>query len=746
MSFLRIEKLPMYIRGGIYILMTFPLWYTSRTMYPAHFGKTLLFQIGIEFLLLLLLIFFFKSKRRLFRFGLLVWLLFGFFVSLIIASVCGVDPARSFWGYQSRGQGVFTLLHFFGLYILLRQFFDEQKHWKILSYVIVGIGLLSSFVAWVGPHISLFDGVVIQSARLSGLVTNPIFFAAYLVIPTFFAFILALQERNNKTYLFFLLLSGLFLFFTLMATQVRGAMVAFVFSASVFWFGYLFVETSKKLRVVILSAGILLVCIMTSLYFFNVYSDTLRSHVPAISRALDISPTTGTGQTRLMAWAIAYEGFKDRPLFGWGPENFQDIFDTHYNPRFLEFTLEETIWDKPHNYVIELLATGGVVTIVFYISILVVLFFYLIRLLRHNFDKRQKIVYLIIFATIIFYVGQNLFGIETSYSYQLWFVLLAYIVYEYTTHKERQTRLGENGFYKKIAPVFLIIFIIVVPFLIYRNITMYKASVFMGDARDAALVGDTSLWVSNAKNILDMSTPFLWEQALFLVQDIASLDSSGVLNKDILAEIYKPLNNVFIDYIDRDPQSFQAYLHAGELHTFMAEYVDLSYMQQSNNYLEQARVISPLSQRIIFLLSKNYLLEGKNDDALRLLGELVSQYPDTFEVHWFYGLVLVETGDIVHGLEELEKGSGFGFRHTGNIEFMIDLYAEQKAYEKIIPLYKNLIAADMNNGLLYARLAATYATLGDTDSMIESINKAVEKDPSLRAEAELFLRQQGISL
>ena len=131
MALYKIEKLPKYIRFGVYILMTFPLWYTSSTMYPAHFGKTVLFQIGIEILLILMFYYLLKSHKRLFHFRLLDWLILGFFISLFIASVFGVDFTRSFWGYQSRAQGLFTLLHFFGLYVLLRQFFGKQKYWKV---------------------------------------------------------------------------------------------------------------------------------------------------------------------------------------------------------------------------------------------------------------------------------------------------------------------------------------------------------------------------------------------------------------------------------------------------------------------------------------------------------------------------------------------------------------------------------------------------------------------------------------
>lgn len=55
-------KLEKTIKYGIYLAMLLPLVFTSRTMFPWHFGKTVLFQMLVEILLVLALVYFSLNK------------------------------------------------------------------------------------------------------------------------------------------------------------------------------------------------------------------------------------------------------------------------------------------------------------------------------------------------------------------------------------------------------------------------------------------------------------------------------------------------------------------------------------------------------------------------------------------------------------------------------------------------------------------------------------------------------------
>lgn len=67
-------------------------------------------------------------------------------------------------------------------------------------------------------------------------------------------------------------------------------------------------------------------------------------------------------KARLIVWGSGFEAFKDRPLFGWGPENFRYGFAKHFNNElYLQENIGEIWFDRAHNLVIDTLVATGLV-------------------------------------------------------------------------------------------------------------------------------------------------------------------------------------------------------------------------------------------------------------------------------------------------------------------------------------------------------------------------------------------------
>ncbi len=760
-------KLEKIIKFGIYLAMVLPLVFTSRTMYPWHFGKTVLFQILVEILLVLALIFFSLNKdpaqkqassgagRRIVRFNLLDYLVVGFVFLQLISSAWGINFNRSFWGNQQRAQGIFTWLHFTVFYILVRQFFITKKDWFKLGMWAIIILFLSSILAWLGKYFSIFDQIILKESRLSGLIGNPIFFASYLIIPVFLCFVWYFLfvrkdrvEGNNGKAIFwrwFCLIAGIFSLITLIFSQVRGTFLGLLAGIFVIWILYLIYGCSERFKKVFFISGLLILIIFSFVYVFNQRSDYLSKNFPSIARLIDISPSTTTASTRLMAWKIAFKAWQDRPIFGWGPENYQDAFDKYYNPEFLKYSFAETVWDKPHSFPLEVLSETGTAGFACYLALIIVLVFYLIRIIKTEQDDKGRLGAMILVGAVIAYVIQSGFAFETSNSLLMWIVLLALVSYYHSSVS--QTKEYDKILFNKFIGWITILAIIAVPYLVYKNYTFYKASVQMGDARDAAEIASVYQWQKNAELVLSTTVPFLWEQAIFLTQDLSSFDGNNKLNKNLLEPVSPRLIEIFEREISREPDSYLYRFWLSQLYGFMGEYVDNKYYQDSNELLKEAWEINPDHQHIPLLLAKNYLLQNKTEEGIEILEELVQKNPEFEEPHWFLGIALFRNGDEDRGVEELEKGQGFGLTYRSNIFYLIDVYAKIEEYDKIIPLYKRLIREDESGRAgYYANLAAIYAALGDEESVIINLNKAVELNPDLAKEAELFLEQQGIDI
>jgi len=745
------QNLEKIIKYGIYLAFILPLVFTSRTMQPWHFGKTVLFQILVEILLVLALVYFsFNKEKKIIKLNLLDWLILLFLGLEFISAIFGVNFNRSFWGNQARAEGVFTYWHFGVFYFLLRQFFISKKDWQNLGIWILIISLVSSFIAWFGKFFPFLDGIIVSGPRLTGMIGNPLFLASYLIIPAFLGialfFFLAKEDKRR----FLALSAGLASLIVLLFTYIRGAFIGLALGIFAGWVAYLLLGKFGRAKKAILISGLIFLVFLSGAYILNLknekFNKYLSSNSPVISNILNIKPTIATADTRLMAWAVALKSWQDKPIFGWGVENFQDAFDKNYNPEFLKYSLGETVWDKPHNYHLEVLSTMGLAGFAGYLGIIAVLMIFLTKIIKKEDDERQKLAFIILIGATIAYLGQNSFGIESSNSLQIWFWLLAFVSFYYSLGKNENNFYSKDALYKAIGWVALI-FIIITPFLVYKNYSFFKASVLMGDATDAADIKSLYLWRTKTPEVLAVKVPFLWEQAIFLTQDLSQFDGKGILDKATLEPVALPLAVVFEDQTKKYPTSYVMRFWAGQLYGFMGEFMDKKYFANSEEMLKEAWDINKSRQNAPLVLAKNYLVAGKNKEGIKVLEEVIASNSKFEEPHWFLGLALMQDGQKERGRQELEKGKNFGLNfNKGNILYMIDVYAEMNDYKKIIPLYETLIAGEPDNPQYYASLAFAYAAAGNEEKVVFNLNKAVELQPALAPEAEKFLKEKGIDV
>jgi hypothetical protein len=68
-------------------------------------------------------------------------------------------------------------------------------------------------------------------------------------------------------------------------------------------------------------------------------------------------------ESRIVEWKIAVKGFLDRPLLGYGPDNYSVIRSIHFDPAAYAASGFQQ-FDRPHNGWLELLATGGMLGLI----------------------------------------------------------------------------------------------------------------------------------------------------------------------------------------------------------------------------------------------------------------------------------------------------------------------------------------------------------------------------------------------
>ncbi|OIO20019.1 MAG: hypothetical protein AUJ37_01195 [Candidatus Magasanikbacteria bacterium CG1_02_41_34] len=743
------NKITKIIVGGLFVSVIFPLLFTPQTMFPWGYGKELFFVFLIACLGLLSLPILWKYKNTTTAMMSHITMVDVFFLlficSFFLSTFLGFEPVRSFWGDQSRGGGALLWGQLGVYYVFLRIFFQTKKQWRYFGMGIIGVGLVGSLIAWLGAYTSAFSGVIMKSSHLSGLAGNPIFFASSLIPPLYVSLsFLFVETEKWKRYIF----GGVagILLITLLATQVRGAFLGLLVSLVSMGVYFTIAKKAfvKKRRISVLLSLVVSSVLIVGLIFWNTRTSVLAEVSPTLSRMFTISTETGTGQTRLMAWKIALRGAVEHPVLGWGPESFQFIFDTYYNPAFLRFSFSETVWDRPHNFFLSILTGQGLVGLSLYLFFLALLAGALFKKIRQEVNPAQVWFLLFLFGGIVNYVVQSFFGVEVFHSLIVWVAFLAYVSFVIGSNTQSASWF-QGSHHKSIVLVGAGILLLCTPWILFTVPRLYQSSVAMASSRDIARSGNSEGWKESVEKVVGIDAPIQWEQARYIVQDISYLDGAKLLKSKDLSLIAPKLLNIFETDISRNPKSYQYYFWTAELYGFMGEYMDSQYLEKNKEFLLRAGEHSPTQQRIPLLLAKNDILNGNVDGGVERLHQLLDTDPSIAEVRWFYGLALIEQGNKDSGLEELEASGSFGFTVDSNIVYVIDLYAQDEQYEHIIPLYQLLIQRHPGESTWYARIAATYAAMGQRDNVIEAINTAVELDPSLKTEAMEFLQSQGIS-
>lgn len=332
--------------------------------------------------------------------------------AFLLACFLGYDPVTSFWSNYERGEGGFQMIHYWTFFILLVLHFRDSKHWRTFFWcslvaalwvIFYGLGAAAGWAGFVGPYaqegnsfifkepnnpngvsFSSFLFSLFSDSRFQGSLGNAVYVGPYLIFCL--GYLAWLYVSKNRKPLWLLAVSAalatLFCIIFLTA-QSRGAFLGL--SMAVFTYLLILAVSNRKWRMPVL------ICIFALVAIFAVlYMNREQSFVRAlpISRILDISIFSGNAQTRIWDWMIAWRGFKDHPLLGWGPENYPAVFDKYFNPKYYTpKSVGETWFDRAHSVFFDYLAETGLVGLLAYLSIFATAGFVFLKLIRSHSRK-----------------------------------------------------------------------------------------------------------------------------------------------------------------------------------------------------------------------------------------------------------------------------------------------------------------------------------------------------------------------
>jgi len=107
---------------------------------------------------------------------------------------------------------------------------------------------------------------------------------------------------------------------------------------------------------------------------FGLKDTSFVKHNLALSRLTSISVSDTTAQSRLFSYRTSLKAWPQKPIFGWGLENYKPAFLHNFIPDMVNNNPDDITFDKTHNMPLEILVTTGIVGFIAYLYFSMLLF------------------------------------------------------------------------------------------------------------------------------------------------------------------------------------------------------------------------------------------------------------------------------------------------------------------------------------------------------------------------------------
>ncbi len=659
------------IRIGLYIVPFIPLYISKVLFFPYITGKAFVFRIIVEiiFAAWILLAIFYKEYRP--RKTVLLTAISIFIFVVVLATVFGINPYKSFWSNFERMEGLVAHLHLFAYFLVLAHVF-KKKDWLVFWNLFIVAGLLENTYA-------LFQKLGYLASpqggfRVDGTIGNPTYVAAYLVFVLAFCILLWLQTQN-KIAKWYYGLSGFWTLATIYFTASRGPILGLLAGALVAGVLY-FIFTRKK---AILAVLVVLVAVAGGLWLLRETSFVKGSRV--LTRLTSLSLTERTITSRFTIWGMGWQGLKERPILGWGPENYSAVFAKYFQP---ELWNQEPWFDRSHNIIFDWLINAGILGLLSYLGIFVTALYSLWnQYLKQNVSIKNAILFSALFVVYLF---QNLFVFDQITTYVSFFTVLAYFQSTVVTGVEpAQLR-------KKIEPIsvgmmaglLLVPLVLIIYFVnakpLFANTSLLNAMKIQGqDIQGAFEKYDKALSYNTLGN-QEIREQFI--HYVLAVGGISQLDA-GFRDTIIRRAIQEAEKGIQENPLDPRP-----YLYLGVI------YSRIGLLDDALRVMGKALELSPQKQQISFELADIYIQKGDYKSAISVLKTALDAAPDNSFARTNLVAVYILSG-------QQEEADRLLIEAFGTVDvaenILVQVYSRTKNYERLARIWQAFLKAEPDN-------------------------------------------------
>jgi O-antigen ligase len=614
------------------VALLVPVIAPSGFFFPYVFPRNIFFRAIVETgaLVLVWSICFGDNDLDL-RFEPIFWAIAAFVVAALISALFSPARDHSLFGDFERMGGVWAWLHLALFFLLLRALRDHEWKWVLNCALIVSLAV-SAVAIW--QHFDVTAAAREAATPLpasDSTIGNSGLLAAYLLFGLGVAGYLAMTAgRLRGAYLS----AAAVVLFGIVYAENRSSVIGIIFGALAGSILFAMLRSRKKRW---LAPGIALgiACIVAlAAAVIRAFPDTALVRVtPTVVQRLAVSNPTGVDELRLIQWRAAEQGFEDRPVFGYGPENYNLVWSAHFNPAV--YRLDTDVYDHAHNEYLEILATGGVVGLCAFAGIWLAIGVTLTRAYR---DERLSAAALAVLVALqVAYAIYLAFWFFDLNSTMLWMLVGALIASRENAHGIVQPAVSKAAQQKRVG------FAIAVASVVLVGVSLYSEAFLPAranralarlDSSPASLASSQAAFTTLATTPIHESahTPMMMAEYLDAARPEFATLRRNPAGRRMLESTFGNALATFKMEIHRDTLNDRLYTHEASLLLDAARfYNSRAYVDTAIEVLHKAIELTPRRIQPRMLLARLYTEDRDFDAAKAVLEAAIRIDPDIGE-------------------------------------------------------------------------------------------------------------------
>ena len=661
------------MRTSIYVLVILTSFLATYVATPLFFpyitGKNFLFRSIVELMLLIYIpLAYLEPKYRPQKsLGLITYSVF--IAVIFLADILGVNPSNSLWSNFERMEGFVTHIHLYIFTIVLISIGLSAKEWRKLfniSLIANAVVLVAAFGDYLNILRQNANGQVVGT-RLQTMLGNSEYLSIYCAFAIATALLLWVKDKRGFGFAPTTLYGASILFnlFILWQTGTRGTVLGIFagLGAAILWYGIKHFD-NKRIRTLTLSfIGLFLGLIL--LFVTNRDSAFVQNNY-TLKRIADISLQDQTVRSRVLIWNMSWQGVKERPLLGWGQENFVYVFAQKYNPEMFD---QEQWFDRSHDVFFDWLVAAGFIGLISYLALFGVLLFTVIKNRADKFSIKEQSVLL---GLLTAYFVHNIFVFDSTISYIGFFTIFAYVFGKSVGLSEDKTSKKSTPqtpkYFWMIAAGSIVLVYTSFYYVIYKPFQLNKAIINMYKVAQGGNINT----LKDAAN--RMTVPALY--------------GNGEANEQLLT-----LSGAVIKANASDGD--KKYFYDLAVNTFKDELTT-----------------DPLNPRPAVIFAGFAQSIGQYDLAARSFSEALRRTPNKTLLWAEFAKLLVASGKITEAEQAAEKSHALSHRSTQSAEMYAAILLQENKNDLALQTFKDTIAANKNNAQIMANAIGFLLTHG----------------------------------